>query len=318
MRPALWELAVLDFNLVQNLYKKELKQVSRWWTDLGLYEKLPFIRDRLVENYLWSLGLASEPEHSSYRIANTQANCLITTMDDIYDVYGSLDELEVFTNAIQQWDVTATEGLPENFCMCILALFNTVEDQGNEVLKEKGLNVIPYLRRAWKDLCKAYIVEARWYHSGFAPTIEEYLENAWVSISAHIALSYAYCINDYVTAKDLEQFSSGGDESLEEKAEDRLRRSFMEIAEEIAEITGEKFHGVASCFLRERERREKEKDSAWGHNTSAAVLGFRSNLSKFSDKKRGEEEVEGRGVDKRRDVSYTGIDDREEMKRLCA
>ena len=29
MRPALWELAVLDFNLVQNLYKNELKQVSR-------------------------------------------------------------------------------------------------------------------------------------------------------------------------------------------------------------------------------------------------------------------------------------------------
>jgi (-)-alpha-terpineol synthase len=29
VRPALWELAVLDFNLVQNLYQKELKHVSR-------------------------------------------------------------------------------------------------------------------------------------------------------------------------------------------------------------------------------------------------------------------------------------------------
>ena len=61
----------------------------------------------------------------------------------------------------------------------------------------------------WKDLCKAYIVEARWYHSGYGPTLKEYLENAWVSISGHIALSYAYCINDYVTAKDLEKLSSG-------------------------------------------------------------------------------------------------------------
>ena len=52
-------------------------------------------------------------------------------------------------------------------------------------------------------------MEARWYHNGYAPTLEEYLENAWISISAHIGLSYAYCINDYVTAKDLEQFSSG-------------------------------------------------------------------------------------------------------------
>ncbi|XP_078167663.1 monoterpene synthase 7, chloroplastic-like [Carex rostrata] len=209
-KPALRELSVLDFNLFQNLYRKELKQVSRWWTDLGLYEKLPFIRDRLVENYLWGEGYASDqPKNSSYRIAMAQSNCLITTLDDIYDVYGSLDELEIFTKAIEQWDVTATEGLPEIFRMCIVALFNTVQDQGNEVLREKGLCVFPYLRRAWKDLCKAYLVEARWYHNGYAPTLEEYLENAWLSITGHIVLSYAYCINDYVTAKDLEQISSG-------------------------------------------------------------------------------------------------------------
>jgi (-)-alpha-terpineol synthase len=61
----------------------------------------------------------------------------------------------------------------------------------------------------WKDLCKAYLVEARWYHNGYAPTLEEYLNNAWVTISGNIALSYAYCINNYANAKDLEQFSSG-------------------------------------------------------------------------------------------------------------
>jgi isoprene synthase len=76
--------------------------LSRWWADLGLHEKLPFIRDRLVENYIWVVGFAFEPEHSSYRIAMTQASCLITTIDDIYDVYGSLDELEIFTDAIEQ------------------------------------------------------------------------------------------------------------------------------------------------------------------------------------------------------------------------
>ncbi|XP_078160848.1 monoterpene synthase 7, chloroplastic-like [Carex rostrata] len=207
IRPALWELAVLDFNILQTLYKKELKQVSKWWTDLGLHEKLPFIRDRLVENYIGSVCLAFEPEHSSFRKAMSQSNCLITTLDDIYDVYGSLDELEVFTDAIQQWDVTAMVGLPENFQMCILALINTVEDHGREILKEKGLYVIPYLRRAWKDLCKAFLVEARWYHNGYAPKLE-YLENAWVSIAGIISLSNAYCINDYVTVKDLEKFSA--------------------------------------------------------------------------------------------------------------
>jgi (-)-alpha-terpineol synthase len=46
--------------------------------------------------------LAFEPGHTSYRIAQTQANCLVAAIDDIYDVYGSLNELELFTDAIQQ------------------------------------------------------------------------------------------------------------------------------------------------------------------------------------------------------------------------
>ncbi|KAJ4755864.1 Terpene synthase [Rhynchospora pubera] len=209
MIPSLWELAMLDFNLMQDLYKSELKDVSRWWSSLRLYEKLPFIRDRLVENYLWSLGGAFEPENSSNRIAQTQANCLVTTIDDIYDVYASLNELEAFTVAIEQWDIAAAEALPEYMQICLSALFSTVEDQGHEVFKKKGLDIIPYLRRAWKDLCRAYLKEARWYNNGYVPTLDEYLENAWASISGHIVFSYAYCINNYVTSDQLEKFLSG-------------------------------------------------------------------------------------------------------------
>lgn len=209
VRPALWELAVLDFNVVQQVYQKELKHVSRWWTDLELYNKLPFIRDRLVENFLWTVGCSYIPDHSTYRIALTQANSMITTIDDVYDVYGSLDELEIFTDAIEQWDISAAEGLPENLRICILALFNTVKDQGDKVLRENGNIITPCLRRAWKDLCKSYLVEARWYHNGYAPTLEEFLDNAWISIGGNLLLSYAYCINNYVTAEDLEKFSSG-------------------------------------------------------------------------------------------------------------
>ncbi|XP_078159205.1 monoterpene synthase 8, chloroplastic-like isoform X1 [Carex rostrata] len=250
IRPALRELAVWDFNLIQNLYKKELKQVSRWWKDLGLYEKLPFIRDRLVENYIWNVGFAFEPEHSSYRIAMTQASCLITTIDDIYDIYGSLDELEVFTNAIQHWDVTATKGLPENFRMCILALFKTVEDQGNDILKEKGLYVIPHLRQAWKYLCKSYLVEARWYHNGYAPTFQEYLQNAWVSISGHIVLSYAYCMNDYVTAKDLEKFSSGYPDIV--RYSSMIFRLHNDLATSTDEIERGDTDKSIQCYMRDK------------------------------------------------------------------
>ncbi|KAJ4791132.1 Terpene synthase [Rhynchospora pubera] len=156
-----------------------------------------------------SEGGAFEPEESKFRIAQTQANCLLTTVDDTYDVYGSLDELEAFTKAIDQWDISATKALPEYMQLILSAIFDSVENLANGVLERKGLNVSPILRRAWKEFCTASLVQARWYHDGYVPTLEEYLDNGWVSVGAHSIISNAYCINDHVTAKDLEQYSSG-------------------------------------------------------------------------------------------------------------
>ncbi|KAJ3697489.1 hypothetical protein LUZ61_001194 [Rhynchospora tenuis] len=126
-----------------------LKERVCYALEQPLHQRIKRVHTRwLVEQYLCSLSWASEPEHSSYRIIQTQTNCLITTVDDMYDVYGSLNELEAFTDAIEKWDVTAAETLPEYMKMCCLALFDTVESDAYEVLEKKGLNVTQILRRA--------------------------------------------------------------------------------------------------------------------------------------------------------------------------
>jgi hypothetical protein len=38
------------------------------------------------------------------------------------------------------------------------------------------------------------LIEAKWYHSGYAPTLEEYLENAWISIGAPVIITHAYFV----------------------------------------------------------------------------------------------------------------------------
>lgn len=55
-----------------------------------------------MENFFWTVGVGFEPKLSYFRRMTTKVNALITTIDDVYDVYGSLDELELFNSAVER------------------------------------------------------------------------------------------------------------------------------------------------------------------------------------------------------------------------
>ena len=74
----------------------------RWWRNLGLTENLSFARDRLAESFMCSVGLAFEPEYTCLRKWLTKVVILILIIDDVYDVYGTLEELKHFTNAVNR------------------------------------------------------------------------------------------------------------------------------------------------------------------------------------------------------------------------
>ncbi|KAL4326249.1 hypothetical protein GQ457_11G029860 [Hibiscus cannabinus] len=200
--PLLLELAKLDFNIVQAVHQDDLRYSSKWWRDTGLGEKLSFARDRLMENFLWTVGVIFDPQFGNIRRTSTKVNALITTIDDVYDVYGTLDELELFTQAVDRWDIRAMEHLPEYLKICFLALFNNINELAFDNLKEDGIHTIPFLKKAWTDICKSYLLEAKWFHSGYVPTFNEYIDNAWVSISAPVILSHACSLTLNPTTKD--------------------------------------------------------------------------------------------------------------------
>lgn len=56
----------------------------------------------MVENFVWSVGTSYEPDFEDYRKEMTKVNALITSIDDVYDVYGTLEELQLFTKAIDR------------------------------------------------------------------------------------------------------------------------------------------------------------------------------------------------------------------------
>ncbi|KAL1189660.1 1,8-cineole synthase 2 [Cardamine amara subsp. amara] len=83
----------------------------------------------------------------------TIVNALVTTIDDIYDIYGTLEELELFTAVVDSWDVNRLDELPEYMRLCFLILYNEINGIGCDILKHKNIDVIPFLKKSWADLC---------------------------------------------------------------------------------------------------------------------------------------------------------------------
>lgn len=157
----------------------------RWWKQLGLVDKLSFARDRPLECFLWSVGLLPEPKYSICRIELAKTVAILLVIDDIFDTYGKMSDLLLFTDAIRRyfdmtnclsfmvnsfnkvisiyhsiypsihpcvcfylyrWDLEAMEALPEYMKICYMALYNTTNEICYKVLKENGWSVLPYLK----------------------------------------------------------------------------------------------------------------------------------------------------------------------------
>nr|QEM23725.1 terpinolene synthase [Cannabis sativa] len=194
MNFTLLEFAKLDFNMLQSIHQEDLKHLSRWWEQSKLGEKKMenYVRDRLVEAFLWQIGVKFEPQFSQFRRISARLYVLITVIDDIYDVYGTLEELELFTKAIERWDVKAINELPEYMRMPFFFLFNTVNEMGYDTLTDKNFINIEYLKKSWVVWSKYQLEEAKWFYSGYKPTLEEYMKNTWISVGGPIILLHAY------------------------------------------------------------------------------------------------------------------------------
>ncbi|XP_058220235.1 probable terpene synthase 9 [Rhododendron vialii] len=252
----LLEFAKLDYNLVQSVHQQEVQELAKWWMDLGLKEKLSFSRDRLMENYLWAMGMVSESHFSNCWKGLTKFVCILSAIDDTYDIYGSIDELERFTDAVNRWDVRATDDLPEYMKICYLAMFNFGNEIAYNVLRDHGFNVVSYIKEEWANLCGAYLVEARRFYSGFTPTLEEYLKNAWKSVGGPAAIAHAYLLlGSPITKTSLDSFKASSELIYWSSIITRLRDDLGTSKDEITR--GDVAKSI-QCYMNERSVTEEQ------------------------------------------------------------
>ncbi|CAI0374729.1 unnamed protein product [Linum tenue] len=169
----LLKLAKLSWNSLQHSYQQELRSITQWWIDLDFATKLSFARDRLIEVYFWAVGAMWEPKFSMARYILTKLTMLVSINDDIYDVHGTIDELQLFTATVQRWD-TGMKDLPEYLKLFYGAIIDVLDEVDAITTREGRPYCLEYGKQAEKNQMRAYLTEARWFAKGEVPTIEEY------------------------------------------------------------------------------------------------------------------------------------------------
>ncbi|KAF7846750.1 hypothetical protein BT93_L3806 [Corymbia citriodora subsp. variegata] len=157
--------------------------------NLDVERKFPFARYRLVEAYFWMSGIYFEPAHEATREILTKVNVILTIMDDLYDGYGTLEELELFTEAIEKWDVNANDGLPEYMQVFYKTVLDFYDEIGDELAKKGQSYRLFYAKEGMKNTVRAYFAEAKWFHQNHVPMMEEYMPIASVTIGCAMVLA---------------------------------------------------------------------------------------------------------------------------------
>ncbi|KAF8408842.1 hypothetical protein HHK36_004911 [Tetracentron sinense] len=252
----LLELAKLDFNQLQLVHRREIRELSKWWKDIDITTKLPFARDRLVECYFWAIGVYFEPQYTLGRILMGKIISIVTIIDDIYDLYGTLEELQLFTDAIQGCDHGVIDQLPKYMKVCFRELENIFNEIEDEMITEKQSHQFYYVKQELKNLARAYFGEAQWFNNGYVPKLEEYLQISMVSSVVSLFNVIAYIGMGKIATKEAFDWVTSFP---------KLSRSSGLICRLMDEIKSNKFeqkrgHVASSvqCYMKEYEVSEEE------------------------------------------------------------
>ncbi|XP_035843370.1 R-linalool synthase QH1, chloroplastic isoform X5 [Helianthus annuus] len=108
----------------------------------------------------------------------------------------------------------------------------------------------------WAGLCKAYLVEARWYNNGHTPTLQEYLDNAYTSISAPAVLMHANFVISVHSSNDILQSMPRLEKTI------YYSSLIFRLADDLATSSDELARGDVSksiqCYMHESGATEEE------------------------------------------------------------
>jgi hypothetical protein len=147
-----------------------------------------------------------EPELATCRAVYTKSAICAVILDDLYDSNGSVEDIQLFTEAVKRWDLFLLDRMPEHIKICFLGLYNLVNEIAEEGRKKQGHGVLGYIRNLWEIQLDAFLQEAEWSKAGYVPSFHDYIETANVSVALTIlVLSSALFTGEVLTDHILSQ-----------------------------------------------------------------------------------------------------------------
>ncbi|WCJ37018.1 Terpene synthase 5 [Euphorbia peplus] len=103
---------------------------------------------------------------------------VLTLMDDTYDSYGTIDELQLLTSALQRSTAEAVDELPKSMQNVYRAIFELVE---NDDTPQRCSCKTIFAREMLLEVARGYMMEKIWQNEKKAPSYDEYKENGKIT-----------------------------------------------------------------------------------------------------------------------------------------
>ncbi|CDP07835.1 unnamed protein product [Coffea canephora] len=195
----LLRLAKLGYHLLQMSYKQELCEIISWGKGLESVSKFPYARDRFVECYFWAVGTLYEPQHSLARMTFAKVAALITMIDDIYDAYGTLDELQILTDSAERWDSSGADQLSDYIRASYTTLLKFNKEVGEKLAKKQRTYAFDKYIEEWKQYMTTNLTQSRWFLKKELPSFADYISNGAITIGVYLTASAAFLDMDYAS-----------------------------------------------------------------------------------------------------------------------
>ncbi|KAK9714855.1 hypothetical protein RND81_06G125100 [Saponaria officinalis] len=244
-------LARIDINKNQMTAEHEINEICRWWEELQLPKEQKDTRNQPVKWHMWSLACLQGPHMAESRLELTKAISFIYLIDDIYDIYGILDELTQFTEAVNRWECVNFDNMPDYMLTSLKALFDTTNEICHRIYIKHGFNPEKYIRKSWAEFCDKCLVQAKWIDSGYMPTTEKYMKSAIGGTRSYIVhVQIFFLLGEELTDEKCKELLSSQPEISYLSA--RILRLWDDLGS--SEDEHQKYDGsIMECYLNEHE-----------------------------------------------------------------